>query len=111
MVLANAGPKTILIVEDDPDAREALSELVEVSGYPVVCAENGLAALDKIRNWEASPALILLDLRMPVMDGHAFLQQARNDSRIENVPIIVITADLWAQPSGADAILRKPINP
>jgi CheY-like chemotaxis protein len=103
--------KTILVVEDDADAREALSELLTISGYPVASAENGLAALDQIRNWEAVPALILLDLLMPVMDGHAFLHEARKDRRMENVPIIVITADLWAQPAAADAILRKPINP
>lgn len=84
---------------------------MEIAGYPVACAENGLAALDKIRNSEAAPALILLDLHMPVMDGHAFLQQARNDNCMENLPIIVITADLSAQPAGANAILRKPINP
>jgi CheY-like chemotaxis protein len=108
--MLNGALKTILVVDDDPDAREALSELCKLKGYEVACAENGLAAFNEIRTRQVRPALILLDLYMPVMDGHTFLCQAREDSRIENVPIIVMTGDLGAQPYGADAIVRKPLN-
>jgi CheY-like chemotaxis protein len=102
--------ETILVVDDDSDAREALGELLTQHGYTVACAENGLAALDEIRKRRVSPALILLDLSMPVMDGRTFLRRAREDCHIKNVPIVVTTADLWAQPSGADAILTKPLK-
>jgi CheY-like chemotaxis protein len=112
-VLLNETPKseTILVVDDDPDAREALSELCRLEGYEAASAENGLVALDEIHGRRVCPALILLDLYMPVMDGHTFLCQARKDSSTANVPIIVMTGDLGAQPSGADAILRKPLKP
>jgi CheY-like chemotaxis protein len=71
--------ETILVVDDDSDAREALGELLKQRGYSVVCAENGLAALDEIRTRRVPPALILLDLSMPVMDGRTFLRRARED--------------------------------
>jgi len=106
----NEGSDTILIVDDEPDVREALSELCELKGYDVASAENGLGALARLRTRQNRPALILLDLHMPVMDGYTFLYHVRDDSRIENVPIIVITADLAAEPFGADAIIRKPVN-
>jgi len=101
----------ILIVDDDTDAREALGELLRQRGYSVICAENGEAAFNQIRNWNAPPALILLDLFMPIMGGQAFLRRARADRRLRNVPIIVTTADPWAEPPEADAILSKPLRP
>src|ERR1700741_2927424 len=67
--------KTILVVEDQEDARAALSGFLEAKGYIVACAENGLAALDEIKT--RKPRLILLDLAMPVMDGYTFMNQAR----------------------------------
>jgi CheY-like chemotaxis protein len=102
--------KTILVVDDDSDAREALGELLTLRGYNVACAENGRAALEKIRALRVPPALILLDLCMPVMDGFAFLRRAREDLHIRSAPIIVITSHPLVQPYGADATLRKPIK-
>jgi CheY-like chemotaxis protein len=102
---------TIFVVDDDSDSRDALSELLKLCGYNVACAENGLAAMDEIGTWRVPPALILLDLAMPVMDGHTFLRRAREDCRINNVPIIITTATPWAHSSGADAILIKPLKP
>ncbi len=109
-VMLNGESNTVLIVDDDLDAREALSELCELNGYAVASAANGLAALDQILTRQLRPALILLDLCMPVMDGQTFLCRMRGGRHIENVPIIVITADLQAEPFGADAIIRKPVN-
>ena len=101
----------ILVVDDEVDAREALGELLGQRGYSVICAEDGEDALDQVRNWNAPPALILLDLFMPVMDGQVFLRRASEDRRLRNVPIIVMTADPCAEPLGADAILIKPLRP
>jgi DNA-binding response OmpR family regulator len=61
--------KTIVIVDDELEAREALGEFLKRNGYVVAFAGNGQAALDQISTLQAPPALILLDLMMPVMDG------------------------------------------
>jgi CheY-like chemotaxis protein len=102
--------KIILVVDDNREARDAVSELLTHCGYTVACAENGQAALDEIQRWGVPPALILLDLVMPVMDGYTFVRRVREDLSIRNVPIIVTTGDPLAQPSGADAVLSKPVN-
>ncbi len=61
--------RPILVVDDDLDACEALSEFLKLNGYNVACAENGQIALAEIRTRPVPPALILLDMLMPVMDG------------------------------------------
>jgi CheY-like chemotaxis protein len=104
-------PKTILVVDDDCDAREALSEFFKANGYAVACAENGQVALDQIETWQVPPGLILLDVQMPVMDGRAFLHRARQDHQLRDVPIIVATAYPSRGTSGATAILSKPLRP
>ena len=103
--------KPILVVDDDLGAREAMSEFLRLHGFTVACAENGQAALDHICNWQVEPALILLDVLMPVMDGHTFLKHAQQDDRIKNIPIIVTTAQPSASPLGASATLAKPVRP
>jgi CheY-like chemotaxis protein len=82
---------TILIVDDDPDISEALTEALEASGYEVAAAKNGVQALDWLRRSPA-PCLILLDLMMPVMDGYEFLEQQKRDPKLASVPVVVITA-------------------
>jgi CheY-like chemotaxis protein len=101
----------ILVVDDDDNAREALSEFLTINGYVVACAENGQAALEQIRTQPAPPALILLDMLMPVMDGPTFLDRARRDRRIRNLPIVVATSDPSIEAPGATAVLAKPIKP
>ncbi|HJU09232.1 MAG TPA: response regulator [Candidatus Binataceae bacterium] len=104
-------PKPILIVEDEPDAREALREFLQTHGFNVICAENGQDALDKIGLRQITPSLILLDLVMPVMDGNNFVKQAHQDERIKDVPIIVTTAHPPQQSPDMPATLVKPIRP
>src|SRR5690606_10740757 len=91
-------PKKILIVEDDPEIREALVELLESEGYWVDCKINGQDALDYLQE-EASPrgkglpSIILLDLMMPVMDGWRFRAEQQKDPVLNQVPIVVMSAD------------------
>lgn len=99
----------ILIVEDEADSREALSEFLEAKGYTVACANNGLAALDQLKT--TKPKLILLDLIMPLMDGYAFLDQASKGHLIEDVPVVVTSAFQTRSAPGAAAFIRKPIRP
>jgi len=87
-----AGGPAILVVDDDIDIREALEETLEDYGFAVTTATNGVDALGILRSMRSLPALILLDLMMPVMDGYAFLDERRKDPALASVPVVVITA-------------------
>jgi CheY-like chemotaxis protein len=63
--------RTVLVVDDNPDIRVALTDILEDEGYGVMHATNGLEALDKLRTDAPRPCVILLDLMMPKMDGAA----------------------------------------
>jgi CheY-like chemotaxis protein len=101
--------KTVLIIEDDPDCRDILSDLLYGHGYEVTCAENGRRALDYLRL--VTPSLILLDLAMPVMGGREFRRWQTSDARLGSVPTIVMTGSSDINDIDADAVLQKPINP
>jgi CheY-like chemotaxis protein len=107
---------TILIVEDDGGTREALCDLLDDAGYSVLSAENGLRALESVEATGTTPALILLDLAMPVMDGAAFLSQIPLHSQLSSVPVIVMSADAKAsilrvaRPQNVREVLPKPID-
>jgi CheY-like chemotaxis protein len=79
----------ILVVEDDEDIRDLVELVLSNAGYEVLAAQNGAAALQVVGT--AQPDLILLDMRMPVMDGWEFARQYR--ARTEShAPIVVLTA-------------------
>lgn len=99
---------SILVVEDDVRALDALTDLLEASGYSVKRAQNGQDALLKAK--EQPPGMILLDLSMPVMDGWEFMRQQRLEPSIADIPVVVITALVSAVPAGAKALVTKPIN-
>ena len=80
----------VLIVEDDPGTRESLRRVIEREGWSSAEAENGRAALEKIEI--SPPALILLDLMMPEMDGFEFLENLRDRPLAARVPVVVLTA-------------------
>ena len=104
-----------LIVDDDSDTREALTELLTLRGFTGCSAENGRVALQLIRSHSTLPKLILLDITMPVLDGWGFLLERSKDSRILTVPVIVISASLGiekrARLAGAHSVMRKPLDP
>ena len=79
----------ILIVEDDPDASESLSRFLSAIGHQVVCEADGRAALKTL--FKTDPDLIVLDLRLPVMDGLAFLKVIRSYLRFRSHPVFVTT--------------------
>src|SRR4029077_16674405 len=86
---------TILIVEDDADIRELMKIFLEADGYGVNLAADGLGAFEEL-NAGLRPALILLDLIMPRMDGEQFLRQLRG-SRFANIPVIIISGHSAAE--------------
>ncbi|WP_343073374.1 response regulator [Pyxidicoccus fallax] len=97
----------MLVVEDDEDIRAAIAEILEGEGYEVAIAANGSEALDELAHMRR-PCLILLDLMMPVMNGHEFLARMRDTPRMQGVPVLVLTAVSTEAPPGARGLLRKP---
>ncbi len=85
------GDRPVLVVDDDPDIREALRMALESEGFPVETAANGQEALDALRRGPP-PRCVLLDLMMPVMDGYAFLEEQAKDRATARVPVAVVTA-------------------
>lgn len=80
----------VLLVEDDPLLREMMTRMIENEKYPVTVAENGLRALELVR--QNIPKLIVLDIMMPVMDGFQFLGELRQRKEWEHIPVVVLTA-------------------
>ena len=115
VAVSDRGPegRCVLIVEDDFDVRDALSQLLEFEGYLVAGAANGQEAIDHLRS-TPRPAAILLDLMMPVMDGFQFRSELMHDPTLASIPVIIISADASvaekAARMGATAYLRKPIE-
>lgn len=104
--------KRILVVDDDPDILEIIQDRLESYGFAVVTASNGLEALEKLRKVKVHG--VLLDIRMPVMDGMETLRVIRQD--YPELPVIMITASTskeYASASlkeGAQDYLLKPFN-
>jgi CheY-like chemotaxis protein len=81
---------SVLVIDDDADARAMSRRVLEAEGYRVAEAANGRVGLERLR--EAIPGLILLDLMMPEMDGFEFVAEVRSHAAWREVPIIVVTA-------------------
>ena len=81
----------VLIVDDDPDVRDVVRSTLENSGLKTFQAVNGRAAIDWLQSHPA-PSLILLDLMMPEMDGFEFLNRIRDDDKLVDVPVVVLSA-------------------
>jgi two-component system, chemotaxis family, chemotaxis protein CheY len=104
--------KTILVVEDDEDLREATAMLIRDEGYTVCEAENGRAALEQLATMPDDPCLVLLDLMMPVMSGQELLQAMQRTQRLAGMPVVVLSAGgQAADVPEARLFLRKPFPP
>ena len=102
--------KPILIVDDDDMIRDLVADALKDEGYTVVTARDGAEGLARAE--EQPPSLVLLDMRMPVLDGWGFARAAR--ARGMRLPIVVMTAaenaDHWCQEIGGDGCLPKPFD-
>jgi CheY-like chemotaxis protein len=100
----------ILVVDDDPSIREVIAETLRLEGYWVVEAADGAEALHRIG--EQLPSLILLDMRMPVLDGWGVAHALKE--RGIRVPTVVVTAasnaEAWAREIAAEGYLAKPFQ-
>ena len=104
--------KKILLVDDETDLLTVLETAFRKAGCDVECATNGLEGLERAR--AGRPDLIVLDLRLPTMDGHTICQMLKADQAYRHIPIIMLTASReqedqeWAMRTGADLYITKP---
>jgi CheY-like chemotaxis protein len=100
----------VLIVEDDPELRGMMDQLLHLEGFAPITAINGLDALRLLKTGTRVQA-ILLDLMMPVMDGWAFRRAQRLDPAIADIPVIVLTAapNIRHDELAAAAVFAKPL--
>lgn len=108
--------KCILIVEDDRDIREAFEDFLKAGGFEVYTATNGREGLELLKRIPG-PALIFLDLMMPVMNGWEFLEAQKGDHVIASLPVVVVSAlrgdSVLAtdqRPARTAGYLKKPIS-
>jgi CheY-like chemotaxis protein len=110
----------IMVVEDDLDEAKLIKMVLEGEGYEAVCAFNGKEALEKLES--DKPALIVLDVMMPEMDGFSFCSKVRSSPEYENIPVIMLTGvakrihDTKYPMNGimraeAEEYLEKPVKP
>lgn len=98
----------ILLIDDDRSLREVLHEALKLIGHQVRSSASGVEALALLRN-EGLPELILLDQMMPEMSGIEFLAQIEKDSKLRNIPVVLMTGLNHVQ-SGTLPVLKKPFS-
>ena len=102
----------VLIVDDDQDGREALTEFLQIQGFAVLAAANGQEALELLK--VENPCVVLLDLMMPVISGWEFLRHRKAQPELSRIPVIVTSAVIdraeSAHAEGADEVLLKPVD-
>ena len=101
----------ILVVDDDDDFREALAEILTSAGYPAEQAENGEVALRRIG--AEAPGVVLLDLKMPVLDGWGVVERMRKDPRTAHIPILILSAygfEWESELLGAQGFIPKSVG-
>lgn len=110
MALKSKHPPVLLVVDDDPGFGDSLRDLLAEEGYQVCCANDGLEALELLRELPR-PCLILMDLLMPRMDGWEFLARLRAEPRWSTVPVVALSAfPNMPHPLGAQRFLEKPVQ-
>jgi two-component system, cell cycle response regulator DivK len=107
--------KRILVVEDQPDSRQIIRDMLAGTDYEITEAENGEKALTAIE--KQRPDLILMDIQMPIMDGYTATNQIKADPALRSIPIIAVTSyalaseEKKARAAGCDDYVTKPFSP
>lgn len=105
-------PKTVLVIDDDLTSVKLMQSRLAKEGFDVAVAIDGEGALQKLESM--TPDLILLDIRMPNMDGYTFLLEIRKNPKLNNVPVIVVTSHKDMEPifkyNGARDYIVKPVD-
>ena len=102
---------SVLVVDDDPNLVRLMSKFLKLEGFAPVPAANGLEALTYLRGG-GDASVILLDLRMPIMDGWAFRIEQRRDPDLASIPIVVLSGmdTDGIHEMGAAASFHKPVS-
>ena len=121
--MSRAEDKTVLVVDDEPNVRDYLAQILRDAGFNVVTASDGGEALEIIR--QQPPDFISLDLVMPKKSGHKLLFELKRDRELARIPVLIVTAHARdemgkkamqevldsAVMSGPGTYLEKPVNP
>jgi|SRR6478735_1264177 len=104
-------PQKVLVVDDDLDLRDVLSDLLADDGFEPISVESGKAALRYLEGGE-QPSLILLDLMMPDMSGWDFRRAQLRNPQLADIPVVVMTASrrVGPPPITASAVVYKPVR-
>jgi two-component system cell cycle response regulator DivK len=107
--------KTVLVVEDDPQQRDIVVTFLRHHGYAVLEAANGAAGVDAVSHHR--PDMVLMDARLPVMDGWTATARLKADPGVAAIPVVILTAAALEEDrrrsarAGCDAYLAKPCDP
>ena len=107
--------RRILVIEDQPDNRRIIRDLLTSAGYQLIEAEDGEAGVRLAG--EHRPDLILMDIQLPVLDGYEATRRIKGDPELRSIPIVVVTSyalsgdDEKARAAGCDAYVAKPFSP
>ena len=109
--------KTVLVVDDEPDARDYLTTVLEDNGFATVIAKDGTEAIARLE--EAVPDLVSLDITMPEKSGVSVYRKLREDEQLKSVPVIIITGvsdefqkfiSTRRQVPAPDGYISKPVD-
>ena len=106
--------KKILLIEDEQDLLKTIRMILEMAGYQVITAEDGIDGLNKARSLK--PDLIILDLMLPRLDGYSLSHILKFDVKYKSMPIVILTAraqekdEKMAKEAGADVFIVKPFE-
>jgi len=112
--MGDNGAATILYIEDNPDSRRLVQRVLQYEGYQVLEASDARQALEMLQ--QHLPALILMDINMPDIDGYTLTHQLKNIAELQNVPILALTANVMkgdrerSLEAGCDGYIQKPID-
>ena len=107
--------KVILIVDDEQEVRSVIRSRLQASGYTTIEAADGRQGVELVKT--RKPDLVLMDIRMPVMDGYAALHIIKADETTRNIPVVMLTAvvnelhERATKGIGADGYVTKPFTP
>jgi CheY-like chemotaxis protein len=109
MTMSKAPGKLILVIDDDPDFCASMRELLVGNGYVIETCTNAKAALGLLADPTFEPAAIVVDIRMPEIDGYAFLAACEFEQRLSHIPVVVVSA--YGDPTGIEVdFISKPVN-
>ncbi len=104
----------VLYIEDEKAVQISVSKMLQILGYKVACADNGQQGFEKAKSWR--PHIILMDMRMPVMDGLETTRRLRQEAQTAHIPIFILSAytdiktKTSCQQAGANGLLAKPVS-